>query len=197
MATNLPLGHHSKPAHWAAYLAMKQAGGDHNEAKWVYGLLMPEEPVARWKEFANRCWQKLDPDQRARGAVLPGPKPLIPDELALKIGTVYAQRLVWEHGKYRPYRDMDEVSCKLLPVRPPAPSAPAVKPWLPPSRPLACPPNPATGVPAAPCAEGPLQSTWHQPRVPAVPCKEGGRRLPMGAGPHQAAVQGARAGGAA
>lgn len=133
MADYKPWGPHSAAAHWAAWLAMKHAEGDAHEAKAVYDMLMPEEPIGKWKAVAERCWSKVDPDQRALGDTPVGRHPKIPDELALKIGHVYAQRLVWEHGKSRPFHSMAEV-CSKSARRPTAPRRRChVGPALPPA----------------------------------------------------------------
>ncbi len=47
--------------------------------------------------------------------VQPRKKPKVGRDLAIKIGTVYTQRLLQEHGIARHYHDMDEVRCDLKP----------------------------------------------------------------------------------
>ena len=92
---------------------MKQAGGEHKVAKAYYKSWVPEEPVSKFKEFATRVWEKLKGGAKTLSAFgrgkKPGPKPRISDELAIKIGTVYSQRLHWEHGESRHYHNIAEV----------------------------------------------------------------------------------------
>lgn len=125
-----PIGmaHHSDKAKWGAYFAMREAEGDHILAAKYYKKWVPEEPVSKWKDFATRVYKAVKSGLGAAPAAKPGPKPKITDELALRIGTVYTQRLVWEHGKCRHYRDMNEVRRRLRPRPPPSGCAPPAAP---------------------------------------------------------------------
>lgn len=106
-------------------------------AKAYYKSWMPGEPVSKFKAFATRVWEKLKGGATTLSAFgrgkKPGPKPYISDELAIKIGTVYSQRLHWEHGEARHYRNMEEASCP-HPLYPSAPNPPTLAaPSLPPT----------------------------------------------------------------
>lgn len=117
------MAHKSERAKWGAYFAMKQADGDTKVAKTYYVRWLPEEPVEKWKTFATRWWAELKDGTKSlakvKYLVKPGPKPRLPDGLAIKIGTVYSQRRHWEHGKPRHYRNMAEVSLPPSPNPPP------------------------------------------------------------------------------
>jgi hypothetical protein len=54
MADLKPPAHHTPAAHWAAWLAMKYTKGNAKEAQDMYTQLIPEDPIAKWKEFAER-----------------------------------------------------------------------------------------------------------------------------------------------
>lgn len=128
---SIAMAHKSEMAEHAAYFAMKETNKDIKAAHQLYDKWMPEEPVSKWKPFAERCWERFSRPDTLLSRKLGGRPPLVSRELALKIGTVYAQRLVWEHGKARHYRNMDEVrSMQLLPAAPAAGTQP--------STPLAC-----------------------------------------------------------
>lgn len=99
----------SEMAEHAAYFAMIEANQDHKAAQQLYDKWVPNEPVSKWKAFAQRCYKKFSRPDTGRVLKKGGRKPHVGMELALRIGTVYAQRLVWEHGKSRHFRDMDEV----------------------------------------------------------------------------------------
>lgn len=167
------MAHHSDKARWGAYFAMREAEGDHLKAAKYYKKWVPEEPVSKWKQFATSVYQAVKDGLGVAARFKPGPKPKITDELALMIGTVYTQRLVWEHGKRRHYRDMNEVRRRLRPRPPPSGCAPAAVPWLPAST-ADFPPSAAAGMLAPPPAQGLMCYAWHHPHVPARLREESG-----------------------
>lgn len=120
------MAHRSEKSRWGAYFAMKEAGGDHVAAKAIYSRWVPEEPVSKWKSFAPRVYKQVLDGAKSLARPLrlkaPGPKPFITDEIALKIGTVYSQRLVWEHGTPRHYTNMAEVRSGSCPAPVPLPA---------------------------------------------------------------------------
>lgn len=95
--------------HYAAYFAMLETKGDHKKAKELYDKWLPTKPISKWKTFATACYQNVPKGTLRTVKKALGRKPRITRELAMKIGTVYAQRFVWEHGKPRHYKDMHEV----------------------------------------------------------------------------------------
>lgn len=101
--------HKSLKAEYAAYFAMKETNGDYKAAEVLYNNWVPEEPVSKWRPFAKKKWEKYRRPETELSRNLGGREPRVSRELALKIGTVYAQRLVWEHGQSRHYHDMEEV----------------------------------------------------------------------------------------
>ena len=103
------MAHKSLKAQYGAYFAMTEKNGNHLAAKELYDKWVPEEPVSRWKSFALACHERFSVAMGSVGGAKRGRHHKIPGELAHKIGTVYSQRMVWEHGVSRHYRDMDEV----------------------------------------------------------------------------------------
>lgn len=190
-----PIGmaHHSDKAKWGAYFAMREAKGDHIEAAKYYKKWVPEEPVSKWKDFATRVYKAVKDGLGVAARAKPGPKPKITDELALTIGTVYTQRLVWEHGKCRHYRDMNEMRRRLRPRPPLSGCAPAAVPWLPASA-ADFSPSAATGMPAPPPAQGLMRCAWHHPRVPAKAREESGPGARLWARADQACIHSATEG---
>lgn len=172
---------------------MKQANGDHKVAKAYYAKWVPEEPVGKWEAFAQHWWAALRGGAKSLAQLVkpnkPGPKPRLSDELAIKIGTVYAQRLHWEHGQPRHYKDMEEVSLQPRPTH--RPRSQAATPRRP-TRPLA---NHATlccvasGLSPPPCAEGTLLTAWHEPCLHREEGEGRGPRLQVWEGAHKAEVQ--------
>lgn len=128
------MAHHSEKSHWAAHFAMRQAQGDTRAAKRLYKEWVPEEPVSKWAKFATEASTKLATPIKSLSEVphgKPGPKPIITDSLARKISTVYTQRLVWEHGLSRHYRNMAEVRRHDMPGALAWPAHPAQHPASP------------------------------------------------------------------
>lgn len=172
---------------------MKQANGDHKVAKAYYVSWVPEEPVEKWTVFAARWWAALKGGARSLAKVIkpkkPGPKPRLSDELAIKIGTVYSQRLHWEHGQSRHYKDMEEVNLQPRPTPlPPQPGWDTRHPTPPLANnaTLSC---VASGLPPPPCAEGTLLAAWHEPCLHREEGEGRGPRLQVWGGAHQAGVQ--------
>lgn len=118
---------------------MKEAKEDFTMAKRLYSQWVPEEPISKFRKLAESVIKKIGPNIKSWSEVphgeKPGPDPFVTDEVAIKIGTVYAQRLVWEHGEPRHYRDMHEV--RNPPCLAPAPywTCNTGSPCPPPSRP--------------------------------------------------------------
>ena len=107
--SNLAMAPPPPICHYGAYFAMKEANGDLEAAKRLYDKWLADHPVSKWKQFFRACFVNVPKGILRDVKKALGRKPKITTELALKIGTVYAQRQVWEHGKPRHYRDMGEV----------------------------------------------------------------------------------------
>ena len=109
------MAHKSVMAEHACYFPMTETEQNTRAARELYGKLMPNEPVSKWKAFAERACKKFSRPASLLSHNQGGEKPRVSREVALKIGTVYTQRLVWEHGEPRHYRDMNKVcNMKLL-----------------------------------------------------------------------------------
>ncbi len=55
LAVHVAMPPKSEKAHYAAYFAMKHTNCNTRLAKKLYVNWMPDEPVAKWAEFANAC----------------------------------------------------------------------------------------------------------------------------------------------
>ncbi len=132
-AVHVAMSPKSEKAHYAAYFAMKHPNCNTRLAKKLNDKWMPGELVAKWADFANACYNHIVKPAARKVLVRPGPKPRVSKELAIKIGTVYTQRMLWEHGVSRHNHDMHEVCCVCLPhvralVPPPPYALPAPSP---------------------------------------------------------------------